>query len=116
MAVKLPGGEQMTAYTIFKKITSLQMLIFISNPLFMMLFFSYSAIRFFFLQVLAIINELKDGQSWPEALKHVPCKRVEINSDFDNADNSNKIIRLTAHSIRENYRKNLVYDLLLQKK
>lgn len=69
-----------------------------------------------FLQVLAIINELKDGQSWPEALKHVPRNRVEHDMDIDNFDKPEKINRLTAAAIRENYRKNFVYDLLLNKK
>lgn len=63
------------------------------------------------------MNDLKDGLSWPEALKHVPQRRlVDHEEHYDTPAESEKMNHSTAASIRESYRKNLVYDLLLKKK
>lgn len=63
-------------------------------------------------QVLAILNDLKNGLPWQAALNHVPRRKIATgDKNFQKAEA--KFNRLTAKGIRENYRINSVFDLLL---
>lgn len=68
------------------------------------------------LQMICIMNDIKEGQSWTEAFRHVPRRKLtssntrELEDREDNYDPS----PLTAKAIRDNYRKNFIYDLLLK--
>lgn len=64
---------------------------------------------------MGILNDLKDGQSWPEAFKHVP-KRKLGGSNLGDLEEDDKPNPLSAKTIRDNYRKNFVYDLLLKER
>lgn len=66
-------------------------------------------------QCLGIMNDVKDGRDWPFAFRHVPKRKLSDNL----IDNETRELRETRHSaktIRERYRRNLVYDLLLPTK
>lgn len=67
------------------------------------------------MQCLGIMNDIKDGRDWPYAFRHVPRRKL---SD-DLIDKDTRELRETRHSaksIRERYRRNIVYDLLLPTK
>ncbi len=67
-------------------------------------------------QCVAIMGDKKCGLSWSEAFKHIPSRKIagpKYTNEFEIEKEENHI---TAKSIREQYRKNLVYDLLLQLK
>lgn len=73
----------------------------------------------FILQVIAILNDVKDGQSWPQALKHVPKRKIHNAKLGDEEDEDREHLRFNPRSgrdVREDYRKNLIYDLLLNDK
>ncbi|XP_065208772.1 mitochondrial ribonuclease P protein 1 homolog [Planococcus citri] len=66
-------------------------------------------------QCLAIMNDIKDGRDWPYAFRHVPRRKLE-NTLINEATKEIRDTRHTTKSIKERYRRNLVYDLLLPNK
>jgi len=65
------------------------------------------------LQSLAIMNDIKDTNDWKYAFRHVPSRKTGLkNEDIKQANLENLSNYASAKLIREQYRRNLVYDLL----
>lgn len=72
-------------------------------------------LSFLFLQCLAIMNDKKDGRDWKYSFRHIPRRKL-VRDFIDEAKSEEKKTKFTAKFVREKYRRNVVYDLLLKDK
>lgn len=74
-------------------------------------------VHVFPLQSLAIMNDLKEKNDWNYALRHVPSRKI-MSRDGSGGQNEEKLEKMSnqmsAKTIREQYRRNVVYDLLVE--
>lgn len=65
--------------------------------------------------MVMIMADLKMDNNWINALRHIPRRKIlEVDAyQRSHLKNNN---RVTTKSIRENFRKNSVYDLLIKKR
>lgn len=60
------------------------------------------------------MNDVKNGYNWTHAFKHVPERKI-VNVKYTNEyEAEKKENHLSAKGIREQHRRNLVYDLLMK--
>lgn len=59
------------------------------------------------------MNDIKDKNDWKFAFRHVPQRKIRgVIGESRDADRENRNLELSARVIREQFRRNVVYDLI----
>lgn len=78
------------------------------------LYYIYEYLLFSF-QMLMIMADLKMNNNWVEALKHIPKRKLLLDFDSYQRGPIGNNHKLSAKRIRDDFRRNSVYNLLIKK-